>query len=271
MVGFRIGLFDILNESSLLPRSETPSIPTSAGIYALYNKDTGMFYIGRSVNLRKRLYSHYTSDYSKSCGRKLANAKKKYSVDAFYFSVIETCDPSLIEEREQFYLDWLDPFDDRGYNTQRESGSLVSFVMPETQRKKLSISLKEYHRNNVNAFKGKTHSAESREKIRKGVRDEHGNLKSDKSRTKEWIEERRKQSTELGVGVRLQEWIKENGHPRSTRIVMIDINSGEELMCFPSAHTAAQYFGKSRSTAITNNLSGRSKSAYGFKWRKIAK
>jgi hypothetical protein len=48
---------------------------------------------------------------------------------------------------------------------------------------------------------------------------------------------------------------------------MICKETGEVLKEFDSIKEASSSFGKERGTAITNCLSGRSKSAYGYFWK----
>jgi hypothetical protein len=52
-------------------------------------------------------------------------------------------------------------------------------------------------------------------------------------------------------------------------IVMLDINTLEELKTFSSVKNAMRFLGKTTSGPISNVLNGKQKSAYGYKWKKL--
>jgi len=77
-----------------------------SGIYQIRNLDNGKIYIGKAVNLKRRKSQHF---HSLSKG----THPNKYMQNAFasnqrlVFYVVEFCDRSLLEHREQQYLDVL--------------------------------------------------------------------------------------------------------------------------------------------------------------------
>lgn len=94
-----------------------------SGIYKITNNINGKFYIGSTTNLRHRWWSHRTQA-NKGCV-KLHNALDKHGKDNFQIEMVETieCPEGLTREnqqklwdREQYYLDALQPFGSRGYN-----------------------------------------------------------------------------------------------------------------------------------------------------------
>ena len=50
----------------------------------------------------------------------LQRAWDKYGESNFKFEIIEECEPVVRFEREQFYLNTLNPFDENGYNIVRQ-------------------------------------------------------------------------------------------------------------------------------------------------------
>lgn len=82
------------------------------GIYRWVNNITGETYIGSSVDLyrRIRLYYNYNyiSDLTKNRSRIHAGLLK-YGYSNFSFEVLEYCKKDVVLEREQFYLDTLNP------------------------------------------------------------------------------------------------------------------------------------------------------------------
>jgi group I intron endonuclease len=77
-----------------------------SGIYEIICNTIDVHYIGRSVNIYHRWKRHkedlranrHHSDY-------LQRAWNKYGEENFEFKIIETCEPNLLKEREDFYLE----------------------------------------------------------------------------------------------------------------------------------------------------------------------
>lgn len=117
----------------------------------------------------------------------------------------------------------------------------------------------------MNPFKGKKHSEESRELIKKNVRNEDGTLKQ------HWSEESRQRMREFGrdEGIKhITDWLEDNPHPRNRRVVMMDKKTGEELAVFFSIRYALEHVGKDKGWGgITNVVMGRGKTAAGYKWK----
>jgi group I intron endonuclease len=90
------------------------------GIYKITNNINGMFYIGQSIDIDKRWIHH--NCVGSQCV-KIRNALRKYGKDNFTLSVLEELSREQLTEREQFYLDALDPFGSRGYNICRKANA----------------------------------------------------------------------------------------------------------------------------------------------------
>lgn len=90
------------------------------GVYKITNETNGKFYIGSSNNIHNRWNQHKKALNEKSHGNMyLQNAWNKYGGANFTFEIIEECLPEVQFEREQFYLNLLNPFDENGYNIVR--------------------------------------------------------------------------------------------------------------------------------------------------------
>lgn len=85
--------------------------------------------MGSSVNLSRRFSQYYSSNYLASPNRKMAiyRALLKYGHQYFQLEVLEYCDPSNVIDREQFYLDLLEP----EYNILSQAGSSLGFKHSE--------------------------------------------------------------------------------------------------------------------------------------------
>ena len=91
------------------------------GVYKITNMVNGKFYIGSSNNIYNRWCQHKNSLNEGTHGNThLQNAWNKYEEQNFKFEIIEECAPEMQFEREQFYLNKLNPFDDNGYNIVRQ-------------------------------------------------------------------------------------------------------------------------------------------------------
>lgn len=91
-----------------------------AFIYQIKNLKNNKIYIGSSKNYEKRKYQHkYELNNEIHKNTHLQNAWKKYGEDAFEFSILEECEDLKQFEREQYYLNKLNPFDENGYNVVR--------------------------------------------------------------------------------------------------------------------------------------------------------
>lgn len=159
---------DILNDNKGL-----------AGIYKWTNIETGDSYVGSGVDLAKRIRSYYQMAELEKHPRHINNALLKYGHDKFKLEILEYCDRDKLMEREQFYLDEINPT----YNILKKAYSLEGFkhsaetiealkarefteehrenlskasawregrVPSEYTLKKLSESLKKYHKEHPN-------------------------------------------------------------------------------------------------------------------------
>lgn len=90
---------DLLNSSMIL--SFFKPLKGKGGIYMFrYKKDPKIFYIGRAKDFHKRFKDHLSSNL-KDRFHKFANS---IGWDQFEFSIIEVCDLSIQQDREDFYL-----------------------------------------------------------------------------------------------------------------------------------------------------------------------
>lgn len=110
------------------------SIPETSGIYRIICVPTGKFYIGSSVQLRSR-WSQHLYDFRNSIHKNphLQSAWNKHGEQCFVFEVLELTLPDFQLEREQYWLDKLQPFGKKGFNINREANKPTN--SPETREK----------------------------------------------------------------------------------------------------------------------------------------
>jgi len=113
-----------------------------SGIYRWNNLITGKSYVGSSVSLSHRFTKYYSLNYLKSSTNNgssiIYNALLKYGYSNFSLNIIEYCAPSLLTEREQYYIDLLKP----EYNILKTAGSRSGYVQSKKTRELISKSLR---------------------------------------------------------------------------------------------------------------------------------
>lgn len=170
----------------------------------MYKKVTGIYkiestvkperiYIGSAVTIFNRFAMHKLNlRQNKHHSVKLQNHVNKYGIEDLVFEILEECEKDKLLEREQYYLDTLNPYfnickvarsclgikhteEFKKHNRERQLGEKspkfgTHYVMSEETKKKLSIANKgRFHRKATEEEKlknslskiGKRHSEES--------------------------------------------------------------------------------------------------------------
>ncbi len=105
---------DILNNFQFIKLEAEKTI---CGIYVIKNKVNGKFYIGSSDDIRHRWYEHsYKLRKNKHNNPHFQNAWNKYGESNFEFLIVEKCNKDDLLTREQYYINKLQPFKEKGYN-----------------------------------------------------------------------------------------------------------------------------------------------------------
>lgn len=81
-------------------------------IYAFRNKLNGKYYVGQTINIKKRKSKHLAAC---SGSRRFNQAMRKYGREAFEFMVLKVTSHEKLNESEQFYIKLLRAYPD-GYN-----------------------------------------------------------------------------------------------------------------------------------------------------------
>lgn len=119
-----------------------------SGIYKILNITNGKFYIGSSKNLDERWRIHKVDlNRNQHYNRHLQASWNKYGSDKFKFEVIEYCELLILLEREQHYLNTLNP----QYNLSPTAGSPLGYKHTEdfkikARNRQLGIKYIEVHR-----------------------------------------------------------------------------------------------------------------------------
>lgn len=141
---------------------------TKSGIYKITNEVNGKFYIGSSKDINQRIVEHKMMlNNNKHVNIILQRSWNKHGPEKFSFTVLEECQPEQCIEREQYYLDLLQPFKSVGYNIGKKAYGGDNFTNnPKLDEIKEKIRLINLGHNNPMFGKSHTNSAIQKQKER---------------------------------------------------------------------------------------------------------
>lgn len=249
-------------------------------IYLIENKINGHKYIGQTrQKLLQRLKMHVTESKSKS-HRPLYKAFKKYGIGNFKVSILEKCSPELLDEREVFWIDFYNTFQDpqhynctpggEGYNLTEEMKKRISERMKNVPRgeqweKNMSDSLKKkIERGEKWGFLDPSKHGDGKHTKRKvkaiPVKNLSGNTKykpiSDEilifDSAKDAIKELTGLQSSGAIHAAIKhgwtaygyKWEKLDNTPVKRAVYGIDRKTGKKTQVFPSIKAAARHWGK---------------------------
>lgn len=167
-------------------------------IYLIWCTKNGKKYVGQTIrSLKERWEAHVYTATKMDSDTHFSRAIKRHGVESFQMCVLqELPESSTAEELNAAEIAWIEKLRtfEEGYNSNRGGGN--NYVISEETRKKLS----EARKGEKNAFYGKTHSDEAREKMRAAKLGTKRNLHTEETKEKmrqAWIV--RKQRKESNV------------------------------------------------------------------------
>lgn len=160
-------------------------------VYKISNTINDKVYIGITSYTINERYKWHVRDCKKGVDKKLYKAMKKHGIENFKIDLLEQADNSIIDKREEFYIEKFDSFNN-GYNASPVSHGIkhhtkkTKKLMSEKAKgrkptkeslEKRSDSMKEFWKKNAELkkeyaertrqkFKGKKHTDEFRENAR---------------------------------------------------------------------------------------------------------
>lgn len=154
--------------------------PKAAGIYKLTCSNNGKIYIGKTINLHRRLREHKNCEKKNEGNCYFQNAIIKYGWNSFIVEILEVfenfdklTDNKKLLEQESHYIKMFDSSDlEKGYNICKYSSDRTGTICSEESKEKMRKAkrgrvLSEEHRSKLKYNRlGKKMSEESKEKIR---------------------------------------------------------------------------------------------------------
>lgn len=130
-------------------------------IYIYTNKTNGKRYIGQTINETERKSRHIYEAMKGGSNTPFHKAIRKYGIDGFEYGILEECDSSILNEREQFWIKELNTFGNLGYNCNIGGGSAKGYKHTPEARAKNSA-----HSKGNKYCLGFKHSNETKEKLK---------------------------------------------------------------------------------------------------------
>lgn len=139
-------------------------------IYVLKNLINEKVYVGQTKNPKQRRATHFYTA-KRNIKYPLYRSIRKHGAENFSFEVIEECDDTVINEREQFWIVHFSSFNpEKGYNLTNGGEGASNYKHTKEHRKRLM----------GNTFgKGHHHTVDARKRMSVARRG--------KSKTREWI------------------------------------------------------------------------------------
>lgn len=265
------------------------------GIYKITNTINNKSYIGQSIHIEQRWQEHL---YKSSGCSLLKYALHKYGVENFTFEVIEECSQDNLNKREQYWISFYNTFEE-GYNLTRGGDGTIKYSIESIYEDYLITQNMTQTAKNIGCHIGT---------VRRVLREYDINLhEQSDAKPVEQIDPStlkvikkffsiQEAADEMGVEHGAINMALNGTHKTSagyywqyegenrafekvekikhwkTKVQQIDKNEDIILAEFESAADAAASLGKDRKNGgsqITAVCSGRKKSAFGFRWRKI--
>lgn len=269
-------------------------------IYVITNNINGKQYIGQTIStLNERWAGHKCDSNRKETA--MALALKKYGFDNFSIESIEENIPyEELDNKEIDYIKEYNTICPNGYNISHGGQSFKTEEEIEYMRQRVLGENNPMYGmcGELNPFYGKEHSDEYKRKSSIRTKEWYDNLEQSK---KEEISDRLmkfriEMTNTIGSGMKgknhsektklkiknamtgriITDEHRKNlskGSTNKKSIIMIDLKTEEEIMCFESIRDANKWLIESNimnnitSGEISNVCNGKKKTAYGYKWK----
>ena len=259
------------------------------GVIYKYISPSNKVYIGQTLNeeRRKREFLQVNQKYG---GLKINNARKKYGPENFQYEILFQKEYDDIEQaiqelnnKEEEFIRKYDSIKN-GYNISSGGESLRCVMMDDDCKQRMINSLKDYHKNHNNSFKGKKHSQKTKEILRKKALGRpsafKGRTHSEESKLKMSLNHPNQNGVNNPFyGKHHNETTKQLiGEKNSKAVVQIDFKTNEILNVFKSGKEAGLFLNKPRGNSeilrvckgfriMGNGKKKNINTAYGFKWK----
>lgn len=234
----------------------------NSGIYKIVNLQNNKFYIGSTINFKRRKSEHF-NHLSKQIHKNdyLQNSYNKYGKENFQFIIIEYCDREFLTKREQYYLDILKP----NYNLTTSVIGTIGYTHTKENKNLMSKIKKEQYKNGLQVWnKNKKWDDNTKNKISKSLKGKYAGAKHSMYG---------KKHTEANKKLMVEASYRRKGtHHKGVngRVFQLDKDTLNVLNVYSSTGAAAEtLIIKGKIKTAGNKISESIKynrNAYGFKW-----
>lgn len=201
-------------------------------IYKIYNDINDKIYIGKTnYLLEKRFQEHIKDSKKNQKNRPLYNAMNKYGIEHFKIEQIEECDEQIVDDREKYWIEFLQTFK-YGYNA----------TLGGEGKAYLDYELIYATYLETNSVKETALIVSCDEKSVSAILDIYGISKEDR--------------------------IKNMALKKSNIVAMIDKETNKIIKVFNGTREAGRFLNKTHQH-IQEVCQGKRKSAYGYLWKYI--
>lgn len=198
------------------------------GVIYKYTSPSGGIYIGQTVNIDKRKKQHIY-DVNHGSNRKFHNAIRKHGIDTFTFEILH---PAFLmdelNELEKYYIEYYNSYyknGNGGYNMTIGGEGANGYQFTDSDKRKLSESLKTYFSNNPTALKEmsvrtKEYNQKHPGKIENHIifMKYHANLPENKEKSKNTFEKFREENPEAISNQQIDIWKREGHKEKMSKI-----------------------------------------------------
>lgn len=241
------------------------------GIYKIINTVNNKIYVGKAIDIYKRMLNHRTNlrRKSKDENRYLINAWYKYGEDAFVYEIIEELEinENLLKEREDYWIVELKATDHNfGYNLRRDSST--GCIVSDETRKLHS----ENNNGEGNPNFGNKWTKEQKDKMSE-LKKEQYRLGLVKINPAAWENALANRAKSWEENPELKEQMKRKVSESETKYQFYQYNkeSGELIKIWNSIYEILIEHPEWKRHNIYAACSGEKPSIYGYKWKKILK
>jgi len=115
----------------------------NSGIYSIFCIANNKYYVGQTINIETRIKAHINKlKANNHHSPYLQHTFNAHGIGSFIFDVLEYCDISELDEKEQVYISKYNSLNPNGFNCTNGGSGIRGFVFTEETKKNWSNTRK---------------------------------------------------------------------------------------------------------------------------------
>lgn len=120
-----------------------------SAVYKIVNTATGDFYIGSSVDVKRRWTEHKSpSKWTRYSNNKMYQYMREYGLDCFSLEILEEVEPENLKQVEQGFIDTLKPtyndYNAKGWDVEKRKASQTKYFQSDKGKQARKIAVNKY-------------------------------------------------------------------------------------------------------------------------------